>query len=254
MQNTPHIVVLGGTGLIGSKVVALLRGRGAYVVAASPSSGVDAATGAGLAAALAGADVVVHLTNMLSADGHAMLDFFRTSTLNVLAAGRAAGVRHHVALSVVGTEGLTASPYFLAKLAQEQALREGDVPYTIVRATQFFDFIPGIAQAAADGATVRLAPVCIQPLAPDEVALAVADAALAPPANAIVELAGPDRLRLTELVRRYFATVGDQRAVVADAHATYFGAPLTEKSLVPQGPARTGTATLDGWLAAQRPH
>lgn len=258
MQDAKKIVVLGGTGLIGKRVVALLRAKGLDVVAASPSAGIDAVTGEGLAEALTGADVVVHLTNLLSYDAQAMLDFFGNSTRNALAAGAAAGVRHHVALSVVGTDGLTVSPYFVAKELQENLLRDAGVPYTIVRATQFFaqlfNLVPAIADAGAraDGAAVHLPPIWFQPVAPDDVAQAVADAALNTPVDGIVDFAGPDRLRLPDLVRQYFAAVGDRRAVVADEQASYFGTPVHEHSLVPQGRTGTGATSVAAWLAAQQ--
>ncbi len=253
MQNAKKIVVLGGTGLIGKKAVALLRAKGLEAVAASPSAGIDAVTGKGLAEALAGADVVLHLTNLLSFDAQAMFDFFTQSTRNALAAGREAGVQHHVALSVVGTDGLTASPYFVAKEAQEHLLRDAGVPYTIVRATQFFDFVPAIADAGANGAAVHLPPIWFQPVAADDVAQAVVDAALAAPVNGIVDFAGPDRLRLPDLVRQLFAATGDPRVVVADGQATYFGTPVHEHSLVPLGQTGTGRTSVATWLAAQRP-
>ncbi|QET06282.1 SDR family oxidoreductase [Cupriavidus pauculus] len=245
------IVVIGGTGLIGSKVVALLRARGHEAVAASPASGVNTLTGEGLAQALQGADVVVDVANSPSFEDKAVLAFFETSGRNLLAAEKTAGVKHHVALSVVGTDKLAESGYFRAKIAQEALIREAGVPYTIVQATQFFEFLGGIAQAGTQGDAVHLSTAYIQPMASDDVAEAVADAALASPVNGIVETAGPDRLRMSELMTRYFALTGDTRKIVSDPEARYFGARLADDTLVPAGQARLGNIGLEQWVASQ---
>ncbi|WP_342052563.1 MULTISPECIES: SDR family oxidoreductase [unclassified Cupriavidus] len=245
------IVVIGGTGLIGSKVVALLRARGHEAVAASPASGVNTLTGEGLAQALQGADVVVDVANSPSFEDKAVLAFFETSGRNLLAAEKTAGVKHHVALSVVGTDKLAESGYFRAKIAQEALIREAGVPYTIVQATQFFEFLGGIAQSGTQGDAVHLSTAYIQPMASDDVAEAVADAALASPVNGIVETAGPDRLRMSELMTRYFALTGDTRKIVSDPEARYFGARLADDTLVPAGQARLGKIGLEQWVASQ---
>src|SRR5213079_250278 len=217
------IIVIGGTGLIGTKVVKNLREKGHEAVAASPSKGINSVTGEGLAEALDGAQVVVDVANAPSWEDKAVLEFFETSGRNLLAAEAAAGVGHHVALSVVGTDRLLASGYFRAKMAQEKLIRASSIPYTIVRATQFFEFVGGIAQAATEGQTVRLPPVLMQPIASDDVAAAVADAALAEPLNGTVELAGPEAIRQDELVRQFLNATGDARTVITDAKALYFG-------------------------------
>lgn len=245
------IVVIGGTGLIGSKVVALLRARGHEAVAASPASGVNTLTGEGLAQALQGADVVVDVANSPSFEDKAVLAFFETSGRNLLAVEKTAGVKHHVALSVVGTDKLAESGYFRAKIAQEALIREAGVPYTIVQATQFFEFLGGIAQAGTQGDAVHLSTAYIQPMASDDVAEAVADAALASPVNGIVETAGPDRLRMSELMTRYFALTGDTRKIVSDPEARYFGARLADDTLVPAGQVRLGKIGLEQWVASQ---
>jgi uncharacterized protein YbjT (DUF2867 family) len=242
------IVVIGGTGLIGSKLVTDLDEQGHEAVAASPDSGVDTLTGAGLAEALAGAAVVVDVSNSPSFEDAAVLEFFETSTRNVLAAEAAAGVGHHVALSVVGTERLSESGYFRAKIAQEQLIRAGSIPYSIVHATQFFEFVKSIAAAATDGDTVRLAPVLIQPMAADDVARAVGCVAVGSPVNGIVEVAGPEQFRLDELVRRGLSAQHDPREVIADPHARYFGAELGERTLVPGDAARRGETRFEDWL------
>lgn len=246
------IVVIGGTGLIGSKVVKRLREQGHEVIAGSPQTGVNALTGEGLAQALAGAQVVVDVANSPSFEDGAVLEFFETSGRNLIAAEKAAGVGHHVALSVVGTDRLARSGYFRGKIAQEKLIREAAIPYTIVRSTQFLEFVGGIAQSASDGDTVRLSPAFIQPIASDDVAEAVADCALAAPVNGIVEIAGPDRYRMTELVQRYFDATDDTRRIVVDAQARYFGAELEDDTLVPSGKPRLGTVTLDAWLRQTR--
>jgi uncharacterized protein YbjT (DUF2867 family) len=251
---TPHtlkVVVIGGSGLIGSKLVAGLRDHGHEVVAASLDSGVNTLTGEGLAAAVEGADVVVDVSNSPSFEDAAVLEFFETSTGNLLAAEAAAGVRHHVALSVVGTERLAESGYFRAKIAQEKLIEGSGIPYSIVHATQFFEFVARIADDGTDGYTVRLAPVLIQPMAADDVAAAVARVSVGPPANSIVEVAGPDQFRLDELVRRALSVHQDPREVVADPEARYFGARLRERILVPDDGARLAPTHFEDWLAAQ---
>jgi uncharacterized protein YbjT (DUF2867 family) len=251
-----NIVVIGGTGLIGSKLVTLLRSRGHEALAASPNSGVNTLTGEGLDAALEGCDVVVDVANSPSFADEAVLDFFTTSGRNLLAAARLAGVRHHVALSVVGTQRLAESGYFRAKIAQEELIRASGLPYTIVHSTQFFEFLGAVATAAAAAGqddTIALSPAFIQPIASDDVAAALADVVLGAPVNGIVEIAGPDRFRLSDLVRDYLAVKGDTRTVRADVHARYFGAELKEDTLVPQGPARLGASRIGNWLQAQAP-
>ena len=247
------IVVIGGTGLIGSKLVAVLRARGHEALAASPASGVDTLTGAGLDAALAGASVVVDVANSPSFEDQAVLDFFGRAGRNLLAAEAAAGVRHHVALSVVGTDRLAESGYFRGKILQEKLIRESGLPYTIVHSTQFFEFLGGIAQSATEGKTVHLSPAWLQPIASDDVALAMADCALGEPVNAVVEIAGPERRRMSDMVRDYLARTGDAREVVADPAARYFGALLQDDTLVPAGTPRLGALGLDAWLASRQP-
>ena len=246
------IVVIGGSGLIGSKVVDRLRLRGHQVVAASPASGVNTLTGEGLAEALTGAEVVVDVANSPSFQDDAVLNFFQTSGRNLLAAERNAGVRHHVALSVVGTDRLLESGYFRGKMAQEELIQAGQVPYTIVRSTQFFEFLGGIVQSGTDGSTVRLSPAFIQPIASDDVADAVAELALAAPVNGTVEIAGPERVPLAELVRRFLQAKHDPRSVVEDAGARYFGALLSDATLVPGDGPRIGRTSFEGWLSHQR--
>ncbi len=242
------IVVIGGTGLIGSKVVTRLREQGHEAVAASPNSGVNTITGQGLAEALAGASVVVDVSNSPSFEAAAVLAFFEASTRNLLAGEATAGVAHHVALSVVGTARLSESGYFRAKIAQEQLIRDASIAYSIVHATQFFEFIKGIAQAATDGNTVRVAPVLIQPIAADDVAAAVVDVAVGAPINGTVEVAGPEAFRLDELIQRSLRESNDPREVIADAHARYFGAELGERTLVPDGQATLGSIRYEDWL------
>jgi len=242
------IVVIGGTGLIGSKLVARLRQEGHDAVAASPDTGVNTLTGAGLAEALQGASVVVDVSNSPSIEDAAALAFFERSTGNLLAAEAKAGVEHHVALSVVGTDRLTQSGYFRAKLAQEKLIQASSMPYTIVHATQFFEFVKSIAAAATDGNRVRLAPVLIQPMAADDVAAAVARVAVGKPVNAIVEVAGPEQFRLTEMIRQDLSARKDPREVVEDPHARYFGVELTERTLVPNDDARLGATRFKDWL------
>ncbi|SOZ63087.1 conserved hypothetical protein; UDP-glucose 4-epimerase domain [Cupriavidus taiwanensis] len=242
------IVVIGGTGLIGSKVVARLAAQGHEVVAASPQTGVNALTGEGLGQALAGAKVVVDVANSPSFADDAVLHFFETSGRNLAAAEKAAGIAHHVALSVVGTDKLAQSGYFRGKIAQEALIRNAGIPYTIVRSTQFLEFLGGIAESGADGDAIRLSSASIQPIASDDVAEAVADQALAEPANGIVDIAGPQRFALSELVQRYLAATDDPRKVVVDAKARYFGAELDDGTLVPEGPARLGKTSFEAWL------
>lgn len=242
------IVVIGGTGLIGSKVVRDLEARGHEAVAASPSTGVDALTGEGLAEALAGASVVVDVANSPSFEPDAVLEFFRTSTRNTLDAEKAAGVGHHVALSIVGTRRLPGNGYFRAKVAQEDLIKESGIPYSIVHATQFFEFFPWIARTSADGDAVRLAPVLFQPIAAEDVAGAVAEAAVEAPLNGDVEVAGPERFRFDEIIRDFLEATGDPHRVVTDPHAPYFGAELSEESLVPGEGARLGEVRYADWL------
>ena len=247
------IVVIGGTGLIGSKLVIKLRAQGHEVVVASPDSGVNTITGEGVAGALKGASVVVDVSNSPSLEGAAALTFFETSTRNLLAAEAEAGVRHHVALSVVGTDRLTESGYFRAKIAQEKLIKGSAIPYSIVHATQFFEFVKSIAAAATDGNRVRLAPVLIQPMAADDVASAVARVAVGKSVNGIVEVAGPERFRLDELIRQGLRAQNDPREVVADPQARYFGAELTERTLVPDDDARLGETRFEDWLSQPMP-
>lgn len=243
------ILVIGGTGLIGSKLVDSLRQRGHQAVPAAPSTGVNSITREGLAEAMNGADVVVDVANAPSWEDNAVLEFFETSTRNLLAAEKAAGVKHHVALSIVGSERLPENGYFRAKVAQEALIKSAGLPYTIVRATQFFEFVEGIAQAGAVGEEIRLSPALFQPMASDDVVLALTDVALASPANDTLEVAGPEAMPLDELVRRFLRLSGDPRRVVADVHARYFGAELDDKALTPGKDARLGTTRFEAWLA-----
>jgi uncharacterized protein YbjT (DUF2867 family) len=247
------IVVIGGSGLIGTKLVNKLRELGHEVVAASPTSGVNTITGEGLAEALAGAQVVVDVANSPSFEDKAVLAFFETSGRNLLAAEAAAGVGHHVALSVVGTDRLLQSGYFRAKMAQEDLIKTSKVPYTILRSTQFFDFMGGIAQSATDGHTVRLSPALMQPVVSDDVAAALADVTLGAPVNGTIELAGPEQFRLDELVRRFLSANQDARQVVADVHARYFGAELNDQSLIPGDNPRIAPTRFEDWLSRSRP-
>jgi uncharacterized protein YbjT (DUF2867 family) len=242
-----RIVVIGGTGLIGSKTVAILRQGGHEVVAASPKSGVNSITGEGLKEAMAGAQVVIDLANSPSFEDRAVLEFFGTSGRNLLAAEAAASVRHHVVLSIVAIDR-TDNGYFRAKLAQEKLIVASGIPYTIIRATQFMEFLGGIADTSADGNVVRLPPVLFQPIAADDVAAVVAEVALAPPRNGVVEIAGPERATFNEIVARYLKAVGDPREVVRDPEARYFGGRVEERSLVPLAEARLGRIGLDEWL------
>ena len=241
------IVIIGGTGLIGSKLVNQLQAEGHEAVPASPDTGVNTLTGEGLDKALTGADVVVDVSNSPSFEDAAVMNFFETSTGNILSAEKAAGVRHHVALSVVGTGRLAESGYMRAKMAQEKLIRESKMPYSIVHATQFFEFINRIADGATDGNTVRIPPVLFQPMAADDVAKAVASVAVGSPVNGIVEVGGPEQFRFDKLIQRVLAARKDPRQVIADPKARYFGATLTERSLVPGDNARLGHITLAEW-------
>jgi uncharacterized protein YbjT (DUF2867 family) len=242
------IVVIGGTGLIGSKAVSILRQGGHEVVAASPQTGVNTITGEGLNEAVAGTQVVIDLANSPSFEDRAVLEFFETSGRNLLAAEAAAGVRHHVAVSIVGTDRMPDNGYFRAKVAQEKLIEASGLPYTIIRSTQFLEFIKGIADLSADGNMVRLSPGLFQPIAADDVAAIVAEVALAAPRNGIVEIAGPERAPLDAFVARYLQAVGDPREVVRDPEARYSGGRVEERSLVPLGDARLGRIGLDEWL------
>src|SRR6201989_1413783 len=241
------IVVIGGTGLIGSKTVAILRQHGHEAVAASPNMGVNTITGEGLKEALAGAQVVIELANSPSFEDNAVLEFFKTSGRNLLAAEAAAGVRHHVALSIVGTDR-SDNGYFRAKVAQEKMIEASGIPYTVIRATQFMEFLGGIADSSADGKIVRLPPCLFQPIAADDIAPILAEVAVAAPRNGIVEIAGPERAPFNEIVARYLKAVGDPREVVRDPEARYFGGRVEEHSLVPLGEARLGHIGLDECL------
>jgi uncharacterized protein YbjT (DUF2867 family) len=245
------IVVIGGTGLIGSKVVSNLRQNGHEVIAAAPSTGVNTITGEGLGNALADAQVVIDVANAPDFSDDAVMSFFKTSGRNILSAAAAAGVRHHIALSVVGADGLPDSGYLRAKLAQEALIKTSGIPYTIIRATQFFEFLGGIAQSATDGQDVRLSPAYLQPVASDDVAALVAKVATMAPANGMIELAGPERIGLDDLVRRYLAAKHDSRKVVTDIHARYFGAELNDKSLTPGDNPHIGRTSFERWLAHQ---
>jgi uncharacterized protein YbjT (DUF2867 family) len=241
------IVVIGGTGLIGSKTVAILCQGGHEVVAASPKSGINTITGAGLEEVMVGAQVVIDLANSPSFEDKAVLEFFETSGRNLLAAEAAAGVRHHVALSIVATDR-TDNGYFRAKIAQEKLIGSGGIPYTIIRATQFMEFLDGIAASSADENLVRLPPVLFQPIAADDISAIVAEVALAAPRNGIVEIAGPERAPFNEIIARYLKAVGDPRVVVRDPEARYWGGRVEEFSLVPLGEARLGRIGLAEWL------
>ncbi|MGH0217519.1 SDR family oxidoreductase [Sinorhizobium meliloti] len=245
------IVVIGGTGLIGSKLVQNLRERGHDVLAAAPNTGVNTITREGLAGALDGADVVVDVANAPVWEDKAVLDFFETSGRNLLAAEAAAGVRHHVALSIVGSERLPDNGYFRAKVAQENLIKASGIPYSILRATQFFEFVGGIAQAAAVGDEIRLSPALIQPIASDDVAAALAEVAVAPPVNGTLEVAGPEAIPLDELVRRFLRSTEDSRKVLPDVHARYFGAVLDDQSLTPGKNPRLGAIRFEDWLGRQ---
>ena len=243
------IVVIGGTGLIGRNLVGKLRQQGHDAVAASPSSGVNAVTGEGLAEALAGADVVVDVANAPSWEDAAVLKFFEDSSRNLLAAEAVAGVRHHIALSVVGTDRMLASGYFRAKMAQENLIKEATVPYTIVRATQFFEFIGAIAEFGADGNTLRLSRAMMQPIAADDVAAALARVAAEAPLNGMFDLAGPEPIRIDEIVRRFLSAKGDTRQVISDDEAGYYGTKINDQSITPGDNPQLGPTRFDDWLS-----
>jgi uncharacterized protein YbjT (DUF2867 family) len=246
------ITVLGASGLIGSKLVSLLRQQGHDVVAASLESGLNTITGAGLDQALAGAQVVVDVTNSPSFEDKAVLEFFETSGRNIIAAEVKAGVKHHVALSVVGTERLQESGYFRGKMAQENLIKASPIPYTILHSTQFFEFLGGIAQSGTVGQTVRLSPALVQPIASDDVVATLAKIAVSPPINGIIEVAGPERVGLAELVKRFLIKTGDSRQVVADSSARYFGAVLNDQSLTPRANPRIGSRTFEEWFSTSQ--
>jgi uncharacterized protein YbjT (DUF2867 family) len=245
------IVVIGGTGLIGSKVVEKLKQKGHEAIAAAPNTGVNTITGEGLKEAMAGAQVVIDLANSPSFEDKAVLEFFETAGRNLLAAETAAGVRHHVALSIVGIDR-SDNGYFRAKVAQEKLIKTSGIPYTIIRSTQFLEFLRAIADSSADGNTVRISPGLFQPIAAEDVAATVADVALAAPRNGIVEIAGPERAPFNEIVARYLKAVRDPRGVVSDPEARYYGGRVEERSLVPLGEARLGRIGLDEWLRRSR--
>jgi len=245
------IVVIGGTGLIGSKVIEKLKQKGHEAIAAAPNTGVNTITGEGLKAAMADAQVVIDLANSPAFEDKAVLEFFETSGRNLLAAEAAAGIRHHVALSIVGIDRAD-NGYFRAKVAQEKLIKTSGIPYTIIRSTQFLEFLSGIAASSADGNIVRISPGLFQPIAADDVATIVADVALAAPRNGIVEIAGPERAPFNEIVARYLKAVCDPREVVSDPEARYFGGRVEEHSLVPLGEARLGRIGLDEWLRRSR--
>jgi uncharacterized protein YbjT (DUF2867 family) len=249
MNKNMKIVVIGGSGLIGTKLVNNLRQRGYEVMAASPKSGVNTLTGEGLAKALEGAQVVVDVANAPVWEDKAVLDFFETSGRNLLSAEAAAGVRHHVALSIVGADRLPASGYLRAKVAQENLIKTSRIPFTIVRSTQFFEFVKGIAQSATEGQTVRLSPGLMQPIAADDVAAALTDVAVGEPVNGTIEIAGPEPIRMDEFVRRFLSATRDPRKVTTDAHALYFGTELNDQSLTPGNNARLGPTHFEDWLS-----
>ena len=243
------IVVIGGTGLIGTKLVKNLRELGHEVLAASPKSGVNTFTGEGLPEALTGAQIVVDVANAPEWEDKAVLEFFETAGRNLLSAEAAAGVRHHVALSVVGADRLPASGYLRAKVAQENLIKASGIPFTIVRSTQFFEFVKGIAQSAAEGQTVRLSPGLMQPIAADDVAAALTDIAVGESVNDTVEIAGPEPIRMDEFVRRFLSATRDPRKVATDVHALYFGTELNDQSLTPGGKARLAPTHFADWLS-----
>ncbi len=242
------IVIIGGTGLIGTKVAALLRGQGHDVVQASPATGVNTLTGEGLSAALAGAEAVVDLANSPSFEPAAVLSFFEQSTSNLIAAEKAAGVRHHVALSIVGIERSPENGYFPGKVVQESVVKKGGVPYTIIRSTQFMEFMGGIADSATAGQTVHASPGAFQPIAADDVAGFVAEAAVSAPINQTIEIAGPEKKPMSDFLAGYLAATHDARTVVADKNARYFGSLVDDQSLVPLGPAKLGKLTAKAWF------
>lgn len=243
------ILVIGGSGLIGCKVVNNLRQLGYEVVVGSPSNGINILTGAGLDDAVKGAQVVIDLSNSPSFEDQAVLDFFETSGRNLLAAEEKAGVKHHIALSVVGTDRMLESGYFRAKMAQENLIKQSKVPYTIVRSTQFFEFLAGIAQFGTVGNEIRLSPAHVQPISSDDIAAIVTDTALEQPINATFDAAGPEKFGLAELMRRYLEALGDQRIIAADPNAAYYGAQINDQSLTPTGEARIATTGFSAWLS-----
>jgi uncharacterized protein YbjT (DUF2867 family) len=245
------IVVIGGTGLIGTKLVGKLTEHGHEAVPAAPSTGVNTLTGEGLDDVLKGADVVVDVANSPSFEAGPVMDFFRTSTANVLRAGDAAGVKHHVGISIVGTERMPENHYFAAKIAQEELIKASGLPYSLVHATQFFEFVPAIAEEGARDGQVHIAPVAWAPIAGEDVAAILGRTAVGEPLNARIDIAGPDEFRMDEFFRKALAQLGDTREVVADVHAKYFGSELTERSLVPIGDAVHGELHYDEWYAAQ---
>ncbi|WP_208246903.1 SDR family oxidoreductase (plasmid) [Rhizobium sp. T1470] len=248
------IVIIGGTGLIGSKTAARLRNKGHEVLAASPNTGVNTVTGEGVAEALAGAEVVIDLANAPSWEDKAVLEFFETAGRNLLAADAKAGVKHHIALSIVGSERLPDNGYFKAKLAQERLIKESSIPYTIVHSTQFMEFLKGIADEATVGAVARLSPAAFQPIASDDVADVMADVALGKPLNGTIEIAGPERAPMNEIIARYLKAANDPRMVEADVHARYFGSELNDQSIVPGESARIGKVGFQDWFrSSQQP-
>ncbi len=249
MNKKMKIVVIGGTGLIGTKLVNNLRQRGHEVLAASPKSGVNTFTGEGLAGALQGAQVVVDVANAPSWEDNAVMEFFKTAGRNLLAAEAAASVRHHVALSIVGADRLPASGYLRAKVAQEDLIKTSGIPFTIVRSTQFFEFAKGIIQSASEGQMIRLSPALMQPIAADDVAAALTGVAVAEPLNGTIEIAGPEPIRMDELARRFLSATRDPRKVTTDVHALYFGTEINDQSLTPGGNARLGPMHFEEWLS-----
>ena len=249
MNKKMKIVVIGGTGLIGTKLVNNLRKRGHEVLAASPKSGVNTFTGEGLTEALTESQVVVDVANAPSWEDKAVMEFFQTAGRNLLAAEAAAGVRHHVALSIVGDDRLPASGYLRAKVAQENLIKKSGIPFTIVRSCQFFEFAKGLVQSVTEGQTVRLSPAFMQPIAADDVAAALTDVAVAEPLNGTIEIAGPEQIRMDEFARRFLSATQDPRKVTADVHALYFGTELNDQSLVPAGKARLGPTHFADWLS-----
>ncbi|CDM61682.1 MULTISPECIES: SDR family oxidoreductase [Rhizobium] len=248
------IVIIGGTGLIGSKTAARLRNKGHEVLAASPNTGVNTVTGEGVAEALAGAEVVIDLANAPSWEDKAVLEFFETAGRNLLAADAKAGVKHHIALSIVGSERLPDNGCFKAKLAQERLIKESSIPYTIVHSTQFMEFLKGIADEATVGAVARLSPAAFQPIASDDVADVMADVALGKPLNGTIEIAGPERAPMNEIIARYLKAANDPRMVEADVHARYFGSELNDQSIVPGESARIGKVGFQDWFrSSQQP-
>jgi len=243
------IVVIGGSGLIGSKLVSSLEKLGHQVIAASPQSGVNTITGEGLEDALKGADVVVDVANSPSFEDNAVMEFFQTSGKNLLAAEAAAGVKHHVALSVVGTERLQGSGYFRAKLAQEKLIKESGIPFSLLHSTQFFEFVGGIVQSGTIGDTIHMSPANIQPIASDDVVAAMTSITIGLPVNGTIEVAGPEKIRLNDLVQKYLGLKGDKREVIADTHAPYFGVEINDQSLTPADNARLGSIRYDDWIA-----